>query len=209
MKRFFDIFVSILGLIILLPVLLAVSVAIKIGDRGPVFYKATRVGLDGHLFRMFKFRTMIVNADKHGPSSASLSDSRITSTGKFLRKHKMDEIPQLINVLMGDMSLVGPRPEEKRFTDLFNESELIILSVKPGITDWASIWNSNEASLLEGSIDPDKTYMELIRPKKIQLQIYYVNNCSFFIDLKILFLTFIKLFFNFNFSVDSKTNSVK
>jgi lipopolysaccharide/colanic/teichoic acid biosynthesis glycosyltransferase len=209
MKRFFDIFISIFGLIILSPVLLAVSVTIKLEDNGPVFYRASRVGIKGHLFRMFKFRTMVVNADKLGPSSASITDSRITLVGKFLRRHKLDEIPQLINVLTGDMSLVGPRPEEKKFTDLFSESESIILSVKPGITDWASIWNSNEASLLEGSLDPDKTYMELIRPKKIQLQIYYVKNCSFFIDLKILFLTFIKLFFNFNISVDSKINSVK
>lgn len=174
-----------------------------------VFYRAPRVGLNKQLFRMFKFRTMIINAAKIGPSSATHSDSRITPIGKLLRKHKLDEIPQLINVLIGDMSLVGPRPEEKKFTDLFSEYESIILSVKPGITDWASIWNSDEASLLEGSIDPDKTYMETIRPKKIQLQIYYVNNSSFFIDLKILFLTFAKLFFSINFSIDSKINSFK
>jgi len=208
MKRFFDIFVSILGLIILSPLFIAVSVAIKLEDKGPVFYRANRVGLNKNMFRMFKFRTMVVNADKSGPSSASISDPRITRIGKFLRKNKMDEMPQLINVLTGEMSLVGPRPEEKKFTDLFSEAESVILTVKPGITDWASIWNSDEAFLLEGSADPDKTYMEAIRPTKIQLQIYYVNNCSFFIDLKILFLTFAKLLFNINLNLESKIKTI-
>lgn len=162
---------------------------IKLQDGGPVFYMAPRVGLRGIMFRMFKFRTMVVNADKMGPSSTTKTDSRLTSVGKFLRKYKLDELPQFINVLRGDMSIVGPRPEVKHFTDMYTEEEKAILSVKPGITDWASIWNSDEASILEGSDDPDKTYFEKIRPKKIQLQLKYVRERNFFSDLKIIFFT--------------------
>jgi lipopolysaccharide/colanic/teichoic acid biosynthesis glycosyltransferase len=137
---------------------------------------------------------MIPNADKVGPSSASDSDIRITPVGKILRKYKFDELPQLFNVLKGDMSIVGPRPEERKFTELFTADERKILSVKPGITDWASIWNSNEGKLLENSPDPDKTYLELIRPEKIRLQLKYVNNNNFFIDLKIIYYTARKIF---------------
>lgn len=192
-KRVFDLIISITGLLVLTPILLIICIIIKTDDFGPVFYKAERVGKNGRVFRMFKFRSMIQNADKIGPSSASLSDSRITGTGRFLRKHKLDELPQLFNVLAGEMSVIGPRPEEKKFTDLFSEEERIILSVKPGITDWASLWYSNEAELLEGIDDPDNFYLEKIRPEKIRLQINYVKNRNFFIDLKIFFLTFRKL----------------
>ncbi len=192
-KRVLDLFISIAGLMIFAPLILIVCFIILVDDFGPVLYKAVRIGQFGKPFRMFKFRTMIKNADKAGPSSASLSDNRITRTGKLLRKYKIDELPQFLNVLKGEMSIVGPRPEEKKFIDLYSESEKIILSVKPGITDWASIWNSNEGEVLEGSNDPDQTYMDQIRPKKIQLQLKYVNNCNFFIDLKILFLTLRKL----------------
>jgi lipopolysaccharide/colanic/teichoic acid biosynthesis glycosyltransferase len=190
----FDLLISITGLIILSPFLFIISIFIIINDAGPVFYKANRTGYLGRQFSMYKFRTMVIDADKSGPSSASSSDPRITGIGKFLRKSKLDEIPQLINVFTGEMSLVGPRPEEKKFTDLFNDQEKIILSVKPGITDWASLWNSNEGEILEGSDDPDLTYFQLIRPKKIQLQIKYVNECNFLIDLKIFFLTAKKIF---------------
>ena len=194
-KRGFDLVISITGLIILSPIILIISILIRVFDNGPVFYRAERAGKNGKVLRMFKFRTMIHNADKIGPSSASLSDSRITRTGRFLRKHKLDELPQLINVLKGEMSIIGPRPEEIKFTDLFSEEEQIILSVKPGITDWASLWNSNEAELLEGSEDPDNFYIRKIRPEKIRLQINYVKNRNFFIDLKIFFLTLRKLIF--------------
>jgi lipopolysaccharide/colanic/teichoic acid biosynthesis glycosyltransferase len=189
LKRGFDLVISITGLIILSPIILIISILIRVFDHGPVFYRAERVGQFGKIFHMFKFRTMIQNADKLGPSSASLTDRRITGIGRFLRKYKLDELPQLINVFLGEMSLIGPRPEEKRFTDLFNDEEMIILLVKPGITDWASLWNSNEAELLEGSEDPDNLYMEKIRPEKIRLQINYAKNRNFFIDLKIFFLT--------------------
>lgn len=163
-------------------------------DWGAIFYMAPRVGLNGKLFRMYKFRSMVINADKIGPSSTTKSDSRLTGIGKFLRKYKLDELPQLINVLLGEMSVVGPRPEVKHFTDMFNEKEKTILTVKPGITDWASIWNSDEASILEGSDDPDKTYMEKIRPQKIQLQLKYIQEQSFLTDLKIIFATIKALF---------------
>lgn len=193
-KRFFDLIISISGIVMLSPFLIFISLLIKISDRGPVFYRASRVGQFGRIFKMYKFRSMIIDAEKKGPSSASSSDSRITGMGKILRKYKLDELPQLINVVKGEMSIVGPRPEEKRFTDMFNETEKKILSAKPGITDWASLWNSNEGELLQGSDDPDKTYLEQIRPKKIQLQLEYVNDRNFLIDLKIFLLTVKKVF---------------
>ena len=143
-KRIFDIIFSFIGLLVFSPVLIVAAIAIKIEDGGPVFYRAPRVGRYGIPFIMYKFRTMIMDADRNGPSSTSSDDVRITGTGHFLRKFKVDEIPQLLNVLIGNMSIVGPRPEIKKFTDLFNKEEETILNVKPGITDWASIWNSNE-----------------------------------------------------------------
>jgi lipopolysaccharide/colanic/teichoic acid biosynthesis glycosyltransferase len=193
LKRTFDIIISSLSLVVLLPLIIIIAVVIKISDSGPVFYRAKRVGRNGEIFLMYKFRSMIVNAEKSGPSSASISDIRITRTGRFLRKYKLDELPQLFNVLIGEMSIVGPRPEEKKFTDLYIGEEKSILTLKPGITDWASIWNSNEGEILENSEDPDKTYMEHIRPEKIRLQLEYVKNHKFFIDLQIVFLTIRKL----------------
>lgn len=195
MKRIFDVVLSFIGLIILFPLIILASLLIYLGDGGLVFYKAQRVGLNGKLFNMYKFRSMVVNAEMFGPSSTSLDDMRLTRIGKSLRKYKLDEIPQLINVLIGQMSIVGPRPEIKKFTDMFSEDEKAVLSVKPGITDWASIWNSNEGEILEGSEDPDKAYLEMIRPEKIRLQLLYVKNNNFFIDLKIIFLTIRKLIF--------------
>jgi len=150
---------------------------------------APRVGQNGRLFRMFKFRTMVVNADKIGASSTTASDKRITRVGKLLRKTKLDELPQFINVLTGQMSVVGPRPEVKSFTDMFTEEEKAILSVKPGITDYASIWNSDEGKILEGAEDPDMAYKELIWPEKKRLQLKYVREHSFWTDIKIVFLT--------------------
>lgn len=169
--------------------LLAIAALIKTGDRGPVFYRGERVGLDGKSFRIFKFRTMVINAERIGGSSTSDLDPRITAIGRFLRKYKLDELPQLINVLIGDMSLVGPRPEVKHYTDLYSDEEKRILTVRPGITDWASIWNSDEGAILAGAKDPDKAYMELIRPTKLRLQLKYVNEQSFLTDMKIILLT--------------------
>jgi lipopolysaccharide/colanic/teichoic acid biosynthesis glycosyltransferase len=195
MKRLLDIFISFFGLIFLSPVIIATALAVKLEDRGPVLYRASRVGIFGVSFTMYKFRTMVVDAENVGPASASSDDRRITKTGKFLRKFKIDEIPQLLNVLLGNMSIVGPRPEIRRFTDTFTEEEKTILKVKPGITDWASIWNSNEGQILEGAEDTDSVYIELIRPEKIRLQLQYVKNHNFFIDLKIIFLTMRKIVF--------------
>ncbi|NVO02409.1 MAG: sugar transferase [Bacteroidetes bacterium] len=189
MKRIFDFTSSFFGLLLFSPFLLIIALIIKFNDFGPIFYKAPRVGLNGKLFKMFKFRTMVVNADKIGASSTTSTDPRITGMGRFLRKYKLDEMPQLINVLFGNMSIVGPRPEVKYFTDLFTEEEKAILSVKPGITDYASVWNSDEGKILEGAEDPDKAYMELIWPDKKKLQLKYVQEHTFWVDIKIVFLT--------------------
>lgn len=189
MKRLFDIIFSVSLLVMLSPFLIPLALAIFFYDRGPVLYKAPRVGKGGKVFHMFKFRTMIVNADKIGPSSTTRTDPRITPVGKFLRKTKLDELPQFFNALGGTMSIVGPRPDVKSFTDLFTEEERAILSVKPGITDFASVWNSDEASILEGANDPDKAYMELIWPEKKRLQLKYVREQSFLTDLKIIWMT--------------------
>jgi lipopolysaccharide/colanic/teichoic acid biosynthesis glycosyltransferase len=137
---------------------------------------------------------MVMDAETQGVSSTSDDDMRITRIGKVLRKYKLDELPQLINVLKGEMSIVGPRPEVKKFTDLFTEEEKAILTVRPGITDWASIWNSDEGALLKGSLNPDKDYLEKIRPEKIRLQLKYVTERSFWIDIRIIAQTLLKVF---------------
>jgi lipopolysaccharide/colanic/teichoic acid biosynthesis glycosyltransferase len=188
-KRIFDISFSMIGLIILSPLLLIIAYLIKKEDGGPIFYRGVRIGQFGKPFRIFKFRTMVVNADKIGGPSTADDDPRITKIGKILRKYKIDELPQLINVLKGEMSIVGPRPEVPFYVDMFTEEEKRILDVKPGITDWASLWDCDQGAILAGSSDPEKTYMEKIRPIKIKLQLRYVDNHSFFTDLKIIFLT--------------------
>lgn len=188
-KRLFDIVAAAIGLLLLSSFMSWIAWRIWREDGGPAFYRGVRVGLHGKPFRIFKFRTMVVDAERLGASSTSDDDQRITSVGKFLRKHKLDEMPQLINVLVGDMSLVGPRPEVKKFTDLYTEEERVILSVRPGITDWASIWNRDEGAVLAGSKDPDRDYLEKIRPEKIHLQLKYVREQSFWTDVKIILLT--------------------
>jgi len=194
MKRIFDIAFSLLGLTALSPFLFTLAILIKREDSGSVFYRGVRVGRHGKPFRIFKFRTMVVDAERLGASSTSDDDPRITRIGKFLRKYKLDELPQLINVLKGDMSIVGPRPEVKKFTDMYMDEEKTILRIRPGITDWASIWNSDEGVLLEGSVDPDRDYLEKIRPEKIRLQLEYVKRRSLWVDLKIIVQTLAKLF---------------
>jgi len=193
-KRIFDLIISISGLLLISPFIIITAVIIKFQDHGPIFYKAPRTGLKGAPILMYKFRTMIPDADKYGPSSSPKSDMRVTPIGRYLRRYKFDELPQLFNVLTGSMSIIGPRPEEKKFTDMFSEKEKKILSVKPGITDWASIWNSNESELLDGADDPDGYYLKYIRPEKLRLQLLYAENHNFFIDLKIFFLTLRKIF---------------
>lgn len=178
----------------LAPLLLWIGRRIRKEDSGSVFYRGERVGMEGRTFRIFKFRTMIVDADKTGVSSTSDEDPRITNTGRFLRKHKLDELPQLINVLKGEMSLVGPRPEVARYVDMMTKEERgAILSVRPGITDWASLWNNDEGAVLAGSSDPEKAYLEEIRPEKIRLQLKYVQEHSFWIDLRIILRTILAI----------------
>jgi len=193
MKRLFDIISAFTGLLLFSPVLLIAALLITCGDRGPVFYRGHRIGMNGKLFRMYKFRTMVVNADKIGGPSTSDDDPRITRTGRILRKLKLDELPQLFNVLAGEMSIVGPRPEVPFYVNMFTEEEKVILTVRPGITDYASIWNPDEGAVLKGSEDPEKVYMELIRPKKIALQLKYVRERSFCTDVKIIVQTFLTI----------------
>ena len=192
-KRLFDIVSSSSGLITVSPFLLIISALIKAEDGGPVFYRGVRVGKDGKPFRIYKFRTMVVDAEQRGGPSTADDDPRITKIGKILRKYKLDELPQLINVLKGEMSIVGPRPEVEQYVDLYTDEEKAILSLKPGITDWASIWNPDEGALLAGNPDPEKAYLEKIRPEKIRLQLEYVKQHSLLTDLEIISKTLLTL----------------
>lgn len=194
MKRLFDIVFSLLGLMILSLVLLVVAFLIKKEDGGPIFYRGVRVGRYGKLFRIFKFRTMVVDAERLGGSSTADDDPRITKIGKFIRKYKIDELPQLINVMKGEMSIVGPRPQVPWAVELYSEEEKLLITVRPGITDYASIKFKNEAEILKGSKDPDKDYLEKIAPEKLKLGLEYVNNMSLWTDLKIIFMTLKALF---------------
>ncbi len=188
-KRTFDIVVSFFALLLLAPLLVAIAVAIATGSRGPVFYCGLRAGRGGHPFKIFKFRSMVANADKIGGPSTPADDPRVTAMGAFLRRYKLDELPQLINVLVGDMSLVGPRPEVLDEVRLYTPEEARLLEVRPGITDWASIAFRNEGDILRGSADPHQAYREKIRPEKIRLGLQYVANHSLLIDFKILLRT--------------------
>lgn len=193
MKHVFDFVVSLIGFVLLSPVLILIAVLIRKEDGGSVFYRGQRIGRRGRIFKIFKFRTMVVDAEKRGGSSTADDDPRITRIGRKMRKAKLDELPQLLNVLKGDMSFVGPRPEVKHYVDMYTEDEKAILTVRPGITDWASLWNSDEGAILAGSPDPEKTYMEKIRPEKIRLQLKYVRERSFMTDIKIILLTLKKI----------------
>jgi lipopolysaccharide/colanic/teichoic acid biosynthesis glycosyltransferase len=189
LKRFFDFTISLIVLFIFGPLFLVLGILIKKDSEGPVFYRQVRIGKDGKPFRIFKFRTMVNNAAKSGVTSTKDDDVRITRMGKFIRKYNLDELAQFINVLRGEMSIVGPRPEIPYYVNMFTEEEKIILSVKPGITDWACIWNPDEGKLLAGSDDPDRDYLEKIRPEKIRLQLEYVREHSLWIDFKIMLMT--------------------
>lgn len=188
-KRTFDLIASTVALFILSPLLAAVAIAIKLDSPGPVFYRGVRGARGGGEFRIFKFRTMVVNADKIGGPSTSEDDPRVTRLGAFLRRFKIDELPQFMNVLVGDMSLVGPRPEVISEVANYTPEERRLLEVRPGITDWASIKFRNEGEILRGAPDPHRAYLEKIRPEKIRLGLEYVDNHSFWTDLKIIFRT--------------------
>ena len=191
--RLLDIVLSLLGLIFLLPIFLILAVWMKFDSQGSIFFRQIRVGKDGRDFRIYKFRTMIVNAEKMGIITIGERDPRITNSGYFLRKYKLDELPQLINVLKGEMSFVGPRPEVRKYVEMYNQEQLKILTVKPGITDYASIEYINEDEILGKSSDPEKTYIEEIMPQKIKYNMKYINNKTMIEYFKIIFLTIIKI----------------
>jgi lipopolysaccharide/colanic/teichoic acid biosynthesis glycosyltransferase len=185
LKRFFDILFSAIGIILLAPLVAILALAIKKSSSGPVLYRGMRVGRGGKLFRMLKFRTMVVNAEALGGSCTSDDDPRITSIGRRLRKYKLDELPQLLNVLRGEMSFVGPRPEVKQYVAMYSEEEKQILSLRPGVTDLATLWDSDEGALLAGSSDPERIYLETIRPEKMRLQLEYVRKRTLLLDFRI------------------------
>ena len=191
MKRAFDFIFSFIGLILLSPIFLIISLLIALSSKGGVFYKQTRVGKDNIDFKVYKFRSMIVDADKKGLLSIGKDgrDPRITKIGYILRKYKLDELPQLINVLKGDMSLVGPRPEVRKYVDLYDDNQKEILKVKPGITDIASITFRNENDLLSQSPNPEQYYIQEIMPKKISLSLEYVKTRTLIKDIKLIFKT--------------------
>ena len=191
--RLLDIVLSLLGLLFLLPIFLILAVWIKFDSQGSIFFRQIRVGKDGKDFRIYKFRTMIVNAEKMGIITIGERDPRITNSGYFLRKYKLDELPQLINVLKGEMSFVGPRPEVRKYVEMYNQEQLKILTVKPGITDYASIEYINEDEILGKSFNPEKTYIEEIMPQKIKYNMKYINNKTVIEYFKIIFLTIIKI----------------
>ena len=192
LKRIFDITLSLFGLIILLPFMLIIAILIKIDSKGSVFFKQIRVTKNGKEFKIFKYRTMRVGSDKYSQITVG-KDGRITKLGSFLRKYKLDEIPQLINVLIGDMSLVGPRPEVPKYVALYTDEQKEILKVRAGITDYASIEFSDENDLLASEEDPEKAYIEKIMPKKIELNKKYLSEISILTDIKIILLTIKKI----------------
>lgn len=193
MKRVFDFLASGIGLVILSPVFLFIAVWIKNDSDGPVFYKQTRVGKGNKDFKIFKFRSMRVGADKGSLITVGGHDSRITKSGYFIRKYKIDELPQLINVFIGDMSLVGPRPEVRRYVDYYNEEQLHVLDVRPGITDVASIKYRNENEILGNVNNPDEYYINVIMPDKLKMNIDYIQDRSLLKDIKLIFKTVLGL----------------
>ena len=190
MKRAFDIIASGLGLIVLSPLFLLLAIWIKLDSKGPVFYRQVRVGYKNKDFRIFKFRSMRVGADKGSLVTIGGHDPRVTRSGYFIRKFKFDELPQLINVFLGDMSLVGPRPEVRHYVDYWTSEQMHVLDVRPGITDPASIKFRNENELMEKAEDPEKYYIEVIMQEKIKLYLEYVEKHSFWYDLGLIFKTF-------------------
>ena len=190
MKRLFDVVASGVGLLLLSPLFLLVAIWIKLDSPGPVFYRQVRVGRYNRDFRIFKFRSMRVGADKGSLVTIGGRDPRVTRSGYFIRKFKIDELPQLINVFIGDMSLVGPRPEVRHYVNYWTKEQLHVLDVRPGITDPASIKFRNENELLDKADDPEKYYIEVIMQEKLRLYLEYVENHSFWYDMKLIFQTF-------------------
>lgn len=192
-KRLFDILMSLIGIIILSPFYIIISIMIKLDSKGPVFFKQIRVGRGEKNFKILKFRTMVTDAEQRGAQITVGRDSRITRVGHFLRKSKLDEIPQLFNVLKGDMSLVGPRPEVPKYTKYYNNQQRRIFEIRPGITDYASIKYRDENEILAQSENPEETYIEEIMVDKLKLNLQYLSERSLFTDIKIIFMTILKI----------------
>lgn len=207
MKRLFDILASGFGLILLSPVFLIMSIVITLDSPGGVFFRGPRVGKNGKVFRIFKFRSMLKDCEGKGKWNVGDNDNRITKTGHFLRKTKLDEIPQLINVFWGNMSFVGPRPELQIYVDMYSDEEKKILDLKPGITDYASMVNIAQFETFTKAVDPDEAYLKYIRPLKLKLQLYYRDNNSFFGDIRIIFWTIYKVLTHSN-KLPKEINSI-
>ncbi|MEE1020519.1 MAG: sugar transferase [Bacteroidales bacterium] len=189
MKRLFDITASFFGILILSPLFIFISLWVGLSSKGGIFYTQTRVGKNNKDFKLYKFRSMRVNSDKQGLLTVGSKDSRITKAGYFIRKYKIDELPQLFNVLKGDMSFVGPRPEVRRYVDLYSKEQMKVLSVRPGITDPASIKYRNENDILSSASNPEEYYIQHIMPDKLKINIDYINTQTFIKDIKIIFQT--------------------
>ncbi|HNQ12883.1 MAG TPA: sugar transferase [Bacteroidia bacterium] len=194
-KRLFDIVFSLITLILLLPFFVLISLLIYSRMGHPIFFLQERVGRGGQLFKMYKFRTMIRATEGTSLITIGANDARVTALGKILRRYKLDELPQFWNVFIGDMSIVGPRPEVKKYVDLYSEEQRRVLDVRPGISDYASILFANESELLDRYDNPEKAYIEEIMPAKLDLNLQYINQQSMFTDLKIIFMTLKKIIF--------------
>lgn len=190
MKRLFDIIASGLGLIVLSPLFAVLAVWIKADSKGPVFYRQTRVGRNNRDFRLYKFRSMRPDSDKLGLITVGGHDPRVTRSGYYIRKYKLDEFPQLINVFIGDMSLVGPRPEVRKYVDMYTPEQMRVLSVRPGITSLASIRYRNENDILAAAVDPDRCYIEQVMPDKLAIDLEYVDRATLWNDIRLIFSTF-------------------
>lgn len=193
--RFFDILLSGIGLFLCSPLFLYLAVWIKMDSKGSVFYKQIRVGREAKDFKLYKFRSMVIDADKQGLITVGERDPRVTRSGYFIRKYKLDELPQLINVFVGDMSMVGPRPEVRKYVEMYNEEECKVLTVKPGITDYASIEYINENEILAGAEDPERAYIDVVMPAKIRLNMIYITRRSLSEYFKVIGLTVLKIIF--------------
>lgn len=190
MKRVFDVVASGLGLVALSPLFAILAIWIKLDSRGPVFYRQIRVGKGNHDFRLFKFRSMRPDSDRQGLITVGGHDPRVTRSGYYIRKYKLDELPQLINVFIGDMSLVGPRPEVRKYVDMYTPAQMRVLSVRPGITSLASIRYRNENEILAEAEDPDRCYIERVMPDKLAIDLEYVGKANLWNDIKLIFSTF-------------------
>jgi len=193
-KRIFDLFFTLIGLPFLLPFLAIIALMIKLEDGGPVFFIQRRIGYKGNPFYMLKFRTMVIDAEKNGSLITVGNDPRITRVGYFLRKYKLDEFPQLLNVLKGEMSLVGPRPEVEKYVMLYNSEQRKVLNIIPGMTDPASIKYVNENEILAQAKDPEKIYIEKVMPEKIKLNLEYAEKATCWSDFLIIIKTFFRIF---------------